>query len=341
MTKEFYQSVCFSLGLTLAVGLFQSWLHFQRGVDLYRLASFRSWFLVGDVIGLITAVLLLIYYHHKQYKATFWAGMLATVVSSVVLVYLLVATLYPILGQYYKGAILLGIITYLVYGATLVLSRASNRPWLKRTGILLVLVYGAQLVVLVWFMNAPPYPPNTKLDLIQQWLFLPERVVPVLLLLNFIDELRRSASLTVPTSLSPGLLTAKGMTVILAICSVVLGIQLLGDNYNHTHASAREIALAQPFEQGKYISPQGDTLLYRLLKPLYYDPSKRYPLVIGLPYSCRLDNIRQIDACPMAKWLATDENRKKYPAFVLVPRCPPYSGWGRGGEYSVSSFPGH
>lgn len=30
----------------------------------------------------------------------------------------------------------------------------------------------------------------------------------------------------------------------------------------------------------------------------------------------------------MAKWLATDENRRKYPAFVLVPQCPPHTGWG-------------
>jgi predicted peptidase len=30
----------------------------------------------------------------------------------------------------------------------------------------------------------------------------------------------------------------------------------------------------------------------------------------------------------MAKWLATDENKRKYPAFVFVPRYPPQTGWG-------------
>jgi predicted peptidase len=132
----------------------------------------------------------------------------------------------------------------------------------------------------------------------------------------------------VPTNLTPGLLIARGTVAILAICSVVLAIQLLGDIHNHTHVSARETALAKPFKEGRYISSQGDTLLYRLLKPLHYNPSKRYPLVVGLPYTCWSDNTRQVDTCPMAKWLATDENRQTYAAFVFVPRCPPYSGWG-------------
>ncbi|ADB39739.1 hypothetical protein [Spirosoma linguale] len=79
MTKSFYQTICASLGLSLAAGLFQSWLHVQRGVDLYRLASFRSWFLVGDFIALLTASLLLTYFHHKRFKAAFQAGLVVTV----------------------------------------------------------------------------------------------------------------------------------------------------------------------------------------------------------------------------------------------------------------------
>ncbi len=123
-------------------------------------------------------------------------------------------------------------------------------------------------------------------------------------------------------------LIAKGLVVLLALCSLVLSIQLMGENYAQTHISARENALAQPFQEGSYISPQGDTLQYRLLKPIAYDPKKRYPLVVALPYTCWSDNTRQIEACPIAKWLATNENRRKYPAFVFVPRCPPHTGWG-------------
>lgn len=328
MTKPFYQTICASLGLSLAAGLFQSWLHFQRGVDLYTLASFRSWFLVGDFIALLTASLLLTYYHHKRFKATFWTGLIATVISMATLLYLMLATLYPLLGRYPKVAIVMGVLASLVYGATLATSRAGSRSWLKWAGIVSAILYGTQLAALVWFKDIPPYPPNATLDLIQQYLALADRIVPALLLFNFIDELRSVSSHKEPINLPTGLHIAKAMVAILTICTTVLAIQLIGDNYRHTHVSARETALAQPFEEERYISLQGDTLLYRIMKPLDYDPRKRYPLVVGLPYSCWSDNTRQIDACPMAKWLATDENRRKYAAFVFVPRCPPHTGWG-------------
>ncbi|GAB3037826.1 carboxylesterase family protein [Spirosoma pulveris] len=328
MTRSFYQTICASLGLSLAAGLFQSWLHFQRGVDLYMLASFRSWFVVGDFTVLTTAILLLIYYRRKGFKAAFWTGLAASVSSQITLLYLVLATIYPLLGQYPKAAVLMGFLASLVYGATLATTRTASRPWLKWAGIVLALLCGGQLAALAWFWNMPPYPPNTTLDLIQQYLSLADRIVPVLLLVNFADELKSVSSDKEPTHLPTGLLIAKMIVAILAVFTTVLAIQLIGDNHNHTHVSAREMTLAQPFEEGSYIGPQGDTLLYRIMKPLHYDPRKRYPLVVGLPYSCRLDNTRQIDACPIAKWLATDENRRKYAAFVFVPRCPPYTGWG-------------
>ncbi len=328
MTKSFYQTICASLGLSLAAGLFQSWLHVQRGVDLYMLASFRSWFVVGDFIALITAILLLTYYHHKRFKAAFRAGLVATVISLATLLYLLLATLYPLLGQDLRVAILMGVLASLVYGVTLATSRAGSRPWLKWAGIVVAILSGAQVAALMWFKDIPPYPPNATLDLIQQYLGLADRIVPVLLLFNFIDELKSVSSDKKPINLPTGLLIAKAMVAILVICTTVLAIQLIGDNYSYTHASARETALAKPFEEGSYIGPQGDTLLYRIMKPLHYDPRKRYPLVVGLPYTCWSDNTRQIDACPIAKWLATDENRRKYAAFVFVPRCPPHTGWG-------------
>lgn len=328
MTKPFYQTICASLGLSLAAGLFQSWLHFQRGVDLYELASFRSWFLVGNFIALITAILLLTYYDHKRFKAAFWAGMVATVISLATLFYLLLATLYPLLGQYLRVATWMGTLAFLVYGVILATSSAGSRPWLKWAGRVVAILYGSQLAALVWFNDIPPYPPNVTLDLIQQYLALADRIVPFLLLVNFIDELTSVSSDKEPINLPTGLLMAKAIVAILAICSTVLAIQLTGDNYNHTHVSLRETALAHPFEEGSYIGPRGDTLLYRIMKPLHYDPRKRYPLVVGLPYTCWSDNTRQIDACPIAKWLATDENRRKYAAFVFVPRCPPHTGWG-------------
>lgn len=328
MTKEFFQSLCFSLGLTLAAGLLQSWLHFQLGVELYALASFPGWLLTTNLIAFTTAILLLSYYRYQKYQATFWTGLLAAGTALAVLIYLTIARLHPLLGQYPQVALLLGATTQLVYALTLFLSEAGRKPWLKRAGVVLTLLYLAQLASMIWFMDTPPYPPDQRLDLIRQWLSLLEKSVPILLLINVVEELRQADRRQPIASSANRWLIAQGALSILVLCTLVLGVWLTTESYNQTHVSAREAKLAEPFEQGSYVSAQGDTLRYRLLKPLGYDSTKRYPLVIGLPYSCWSDNTRQIDACPMAKWLATDENRRRYPAFVWVPRCPPYAGWG-------------
>lgn len=328
MTKNFYQSVCFSLGLTLVVGLFHSWLHFQRGTDVYLLPSFPGWVLVGSLISFITSVFLLTYYYHKHYRAAFWTGLVASLMTFGSLLYLFMIRLYPLLGKYPNAVIFLTVITNLAYATTLLGSKASSRPWLKRAGIVLAILYGAYLVTLVWFINTPPYPPNATFDSIRQGLSLVERIVAVFLFGNFVDEYRRIDTDHEDPVTANRLLIAKGFVALLAVCSLVSCLQLVGENYGQTHISARESAPAQPFEESSYISSQGDTLFYRLLKPLPYDPKKQYPLVVGLPYTCWSDNTRQIDACPMAKWLSTDENKRKYPAFVFVPRCPPHTGWG-------------
>lgn len=320
MTKNFYQSVCFSLGLSLAVGLFHSWLHFQRGTDIYMLPSFPGWVLVGSLISLITSLLLLFYYHHKQYRAAYWTGLLASLITFGSLLYLFMIRLYPLLGKYPNAVIFLGVITNLVYATSLLVSKASSRPWLKRAGIVLATLYLGHPATLIWFIGTPPYPPNATFDSIRQWLSLFDRLVLVFLLFNFVDEYQKIDIQQENTVSSNPLLIAKGFVAFLTVCSLVLSMQLVGENYGQTHISARESALAQPFEKGSYISPQGDTLFYRLLKPINYNPKKQYPLVVGLPYSCWSDNTRQIDACPMAKWLSTDENKRKYPAFIFVPR---------------------
>jgi hypothetical protein len=328
MKKDFYGSVYFGLGLTLLTGLFQSWLHFQAGIDIYTLSSFRNWFLAMNFISFITSVLILIYYHHKNYKATFWTGLFATLTTFASLLYLFSATLYPIFRKHPDIFVFIGVIVNLIYATSLLVSKASLRPWLKRAGLVSVILCLAHLITLGWFMYSPPYPVKPAMDLVRQWLFLAERIVPALFLLNFIEE--NQSAVPDPGNIAPNdrYLVFKVMLAILTIYSLLLSLVLVRENYDLTHISARQNTLAQPFEKGIFINSRSDTLFYRLLKPLNYDPQKEYPLVVALPYSCWQDNTRQIDACPMARWLSADSNRIKFPAFVFVPRCPPQTGWG-------------
>lgn len=72
---------------------------------------------------------------------------------------------------------------------------------------------------------------------------------------------------------------------------------------------------------------EGNELRYRLLFPANFDCSCPYPLVIFLHGSGERgdDNIAQL--VHGMNDFAKDENRAKYPCFVLAPQCPEKKSW--------------
>jgi predicted peptidase len=76
-------------------------------------------------------------------------------------------------------------------------------------------------------------------------------------------------------------------------------------------------------------SPEGESLKlpYRLLKPAHIESGKVYPLVLFLHGAGErgTDNEKQLKYLPT--WLASDENRQKYPCFVIAPQCPDEMKW--------------
>ena len=60
---------------------------------------------------------------------------------------------------------------------------------------------------------------------------------------------------------------------------------------------------------------------YRLLKPEKIEPGKKYPVVLFLHGAGERgsDNRNQLQYMP--EWMATSENRAKYPCFLIAPQC--------------------
>jgi poly(3-hydroxybutyrate) depolymerase len=86
--------------------------------------------------------------------------------------------------------------------------------------------------------------------------------------------------------------------------------------------------IEEKFSKGHH-SFQGTTLPYRLCKPDFYDPSKKYPLVLTLHGSgeCGTDNEIHILVHRLATSWADSANQKKYPCFVVSPQCPLNNAW--------------
>ncbi|MBZ5855933.1 carboxylesterase family protein [Flavihumibacter profundi] len=91
-----------------------------------------------------------------------------------------------------------------------------------------------------------------------------------------------------------------------------------------SHAGAQDLSL---YEKRTFISPEGDTLPYRILYPENYDRGKKYPLVLFLHGAGERGNDNELQLVHGSKLFLADSNRRKYPAIVIIPQCPLNVAW--------------
>lgn len=97
--------------------------------------------------------------------------------------------------------------------------------------------------------------------------------------------------------------------------------------------AAQEQKTVDGFIAGKYHSPGGEFMHYRLLVPPGYDPAKKYPIVLWLhDASARAsDDLAQISGSNHlgSHFWISPENQSRYHAFVLAPQDSDTKGWAR------------
>lgn len=180
---------------------------------------------------------------------------------------------------------------------------------------------------------------GTKLviERISRWCALCEVIVPISFLIHFKLENKRFA-IAAPAKTLPALLKL----------AAFIGLLFLGFNFSveaisrgrRYKPSTAELYQSTLVQALAFTDPAGDTLRYRLLKPLEYDSTKQYPLIVCLHHGGAhgTDNIHQLSADP-APFLMEPENRKKYPAFIFMPQSPEGIGFsGMHGSPSVDSL---
>lgn len=84
--------------------------------------------------------------------------------------------------------------------------------------------------------------------------------------------------------------------------------------------------LFKPYLRREFESA-GNTLPYRILYPDNYDKSKKYPLILLLHGGGERGSDNEKQLVHGAKLFLKEENRKAFPAIVLVPQCPEDSYW--------------
>lgn len=79
--------------------------------------------------------------------------------------------------------------------------------------------------------------------------------------------------------------------------------------------------------QKKWLVQGPDTLPYRLLLPLNYEPSKKYPLILFLHGAGERGRNNEAQLTHGSTLFLADSNRQRFPAIVVFPQCPDSSYW--------------
>ena len=335
MNKRLYSWLIFFLGLSATSDLFKSIIRFLIGPHLVMLDSFRIWILITAVTTFVESILLLMYYYDQKYWFAFTAGILYSVCNCCYAIVFYVILDFQKLSGYYIPLSFLTLGAGIIYAASLLFLPAENKRWLKAAGAFMLFIGLIFLLFLTWTIKNPTFAYSNTAERILQWSTLASCLIPVLFIMHFLSEGRSSRKDGTPTPAQKYATNIAGATGLGLLALTLTFVILLTSECSYliswsNRSYQRTKELAQLCDPGVFVNRKGDTLHYRLLKPLDYNPAKKYPIVISLPYGGQpaTDTIRQIEGAVAALLLTTDGNRKNYPAFVFIPNCPPGASWG-------------
>lgn len=331
MNRSLYTFGIFFLGLSAACSLLQSLIIFQIGGGIYTLNSIVIWLIGINVISGVGSVLLLKYFHFRRFWLAFYTGCIALITNIFYLAIVCTVVASRQLVNYYKPVAIVFLCAGSLHSIALIFSGGRKHFWLKIAGAYMLVIGFILLSTTLWGTLVPP----VVLEKITQFASLAACLIPVLFIMNLRAEVgllkAENVHSPVPEPASDTLGTIKVAACIITLgLGVMLSIQCYSQIYWGKKNFENTKALAQLFEARIFVNSKGDTLRYRLLKPLNYDPKKLYPLVVSLPYGGQpgTDTIRQIEGAAAAEILSAEPNRTRYPAFIFVPNCPAGSGWG-------------
>ena len=324
MNNNFYFFGKLFLGLTVACGLLQSILHLYVGPQIVGLESFMGWFIVTSIISVAGSLFVLKYFQYNKFRLAFSSGIVGLVSQIFLAVLILMALTTRQLPAYYISAIVVSLAVGFVYGASLIFTDAGKSPRLKAAGIIICaigVVFGAALLMGI----GQPLQSNNTLAKVDQWTSLVRNLIPLLYMLEFS---KASGRLKMQGEVAPATKTSENVMafggIVAFILTLAFGVMFAKDGIGSVVWGARNAAKTQALVERSdvrsFVNDNGDSLRYLLMKPLDFDPQKKYPMVVCLPYGDY--------ESPPAQWLAEDVNRKKYPAFLFVPYRVKDTSWG-------------
>lgn len=320
-----YHFAIFIVGLHIVLNIVHIVVSALLGATFFYFSDyFIPWFVFIILISALLYGVLIWYYRLKKYKIVLVASIvsLVAVLAYGLFFYLALTNWY--LQNMVAGAYVMVLCLGTIYSVSLFTSRTKHRPWLFWAGISGFLVQGILIGLYLWTMNSANDAIGIRIEKLIPWFSVVGSLTLIFYTLNFKDELKslENKANFMPSILLTGISNGLGIVSMFAIF-LILNHGIKGYAWKKGKAT-RSMKMAEIFEARIYVNNQNDTLKYRLLTPKDYDSNKEYPIVVDLHHGGGMgnDNLIQLDAADPSKLLSTDENREKYPAFIMVPQCP-------------------
>lgn len=335
LSKDFYSFIIFFVSILCIVSLIQAVALVCIGSALASLESFNTWvWLILAVITVTDGVMIRYLLHHGYRLAAVACGLswVAVIIQYMLIVNREWRTFYQ---EHYHAVASMIFGTAILWGLSLAFTKAKEKKWLRISGMLTILF--SFLLAILFFLYFQTDEGYTKLsiDKASRWVSLLAIIPTACIAFHFYRENERLAfGDNAPARTIPALVQL----------AAFLGVLFLGFNFSVEafsrsrpyKPSTTELRRSKLVEAFHFVDKNGDSLYYRLVKPLDYDSTRHYPLIVCLHHGGAhgKDNIRQLSADP-APFLMEPGNRKKYPAFIFMPQSP--EGMAFSGAYGNAS----
>ena len=335
LSKDFYSFIIFFLSILIIISVIQSVALLVIGSALMGLESFNTWIWLALGVIAVTNGAVIRYLRHNGYQLAAVACLVSVLAVFFHYALILNRELRVFYQEHYHAVAFTLFGTAALWGLSLIFTKAGEKRWLRLSGILTVLVSLLQAVIFFLYFQVGEGSTKLLLDKASRWVALFGILAPVCFAIHFRQEDKRlTVSDNKPAQTLPALIKL----------AAFLGLLFFGFNFSVEafrysmpyKPSATELRHSKAMESYHFVDKSGDSLGYRLLKPLDYDSTKRYPLIVCLHHGGAhgRDNIRQLSADP-APFLMEEVNRTRYPAFIFMPQCP--QGMGFSGAYGNAS----
>lgn len=330
MNKNTYLLGIFFLVITAVAGLMQSLILLKQGFSMIFLQSYAPWYLVFGLVYFAATAFVLYYFYIRQMRFVFIAALVTAFISvaQFILQYVILIIVARELSVFVSILSMVTLLGNAVLAAGFIFSPARRDKVLMSLGVIM-LIHSLALLITASGVSSG-IPTDQQMTTIIRLTAI-ANIFPLFYIVVFFRELVNSKSPSLTTLQETLYYGMGGAGMIAAVALLTLGGKLSTESYWHrdweTRAPEEARKLAERFEARTFIGSEGDTLQYLLLRPLQYDSTQKYPVVISLHGGPTREG-GHVQVTQPAPLLSEPENQKKYPAFLFVPQAGPGVLWG-------------